>query len=609
MNPKREQLRKKAMALPLAPGVYIMKNKAKTIIYIGKAKKLKNRVSSYFGSDRQHTLKVKKMVEQVDDFEYIICDSEFEALLLECSLIKQHSPKYNILLKDDKGYHYIKITGGDWPVIREVKQRLDDGAEYIGPYNSGWILKQTVDEAQKIYKLPRCNRRFPEDFGKSRPCLNYHIGLCAAPCSGKVKQADYLESVKSAVQFIKGGSARTAAQLDEQMRQAAERLDFEQAARLRDRIRALQRAAERQKVITSSYPEQDVIAASRTETAVCFAVMSFHAGHLADLQCFLIRQPDELVTDRTEFLERYYSMRDVIPPRIALDGEVADPALMTEWLKARAGRSVDLVVPQRGEQLELVKMCAFNAAEYLAKSEQRDTPQTAALDELARLLSLPAPPAYIEAYDISHTAGSENVAGMTVFRDGKPLKSAYRHFKIKSFSGQDDYRSMAEVLDRRLCEYEACREEQPEEGFGRLPDLILLDGGKGQLSAVLPVLARHSVNLPVFGMVKDSKHRTRAIAAGGGDIAIRANRRAYTLIASIQEETHRFAISYHRKRSVKNALTAELESIEGMGPKRVQTLLKEYKTVDAVKRSDPREMAKRTGIPLAVCQRVVDFYR
>ena len=337
--------------------------------------------------------------------------------------------------------------------------------------------------------------------------------------------------------------------------------------------------------------------------------MSFHAGHLADLQCFLIRQPDELVTDRTEFLERYYSMRDVIPPRIALDGEVADPALMTEWLKARAGRSVDLVVPQRGEQLELVKMCAFNAAEYLAKSEQRDTPQTAALDELARLLSLPAPPAYIEAYDISHTAGSENVAGMTVFRDGKPLKSAYRHFKIKSFSGQDDYRSMAEVLDRRLCEYEACREEQPEEGFGRLPDLILLDGGKGQLSAVLPVLARHSVNLPVFGMVKDSKHRTRAIAAGGGDIAIRANRRAYTLIASIQEETHRFAISYHRKRSVKNALTAELESIEGMGPKRVQTLLKEYKTVDAVKRSDPREMAKRTGIPLAVCQRVVDFYR
>lgn len=609
MNPKREQLRKKAMALPLSPGVYIMKNKSGAIIYIGKAKKLKNRVSSYFGSDKQHTLKVKKMVEQVDDFEYIICDSEFEALLLECSLIKQHSPKYNILLKDDKGYHYIKITGGDWPVIREVKQRLNDDAEYIGPYNSGWILKQTIDEAQKIYKLPRCSRRFPADFGKHRPCLNYHIGLCSAPCSGKIKQKDYLESVRAAVQFIKGGSAHTATQLEKQMEQAAERLDYEQAARLRDRIRALQKAAERQKVITSSYPEQDVIACSRTETAVCFAVMSFHVGHLADLQCFLIRQPDDLVTDRTEFLERYYSMRQTAPPRIALDGEVADPALMTEWLKSRAGHSIDLVVPQRGEQLNLVKMCAFNAAEYLAKSEQRDTPQTAALDELARLLSLPAPPAYIEAYDISHTAGSENVAGMTVFENGKPLKSAYRHFKIKSFTGQDDYRSMAEVLDRRFCEYEACREKKIEEGFGRLPDLILLDGGKGQLSAVLPVLVRHGIDLPVFGMVKDSKHRTRAIAAGGGDISIRANRRAYTLIATIQEETHRFAIGYHRKRSIKKGLTAELEQIEGMGPKRVKTLLKEMKSIDAVKKASPQELASRTGIPLSVCQRIAEFYR
>ena len=252
------------MSLPLVPGVYLMKNKSGAIIYIGKAKKLKNRVSSYFGSDKQHTLKVKCMVEQVADFDYIICDSELEALLLECSLIKQHAPKYNILLKDDKGYHYIKITGGDWPTIKEVKQKEKDGADYLGPYNSGWILRQTIDEAQKIYQLPRCSKQFPRDIGRGRPCLNYHIGLCAAPCTGKIKQADYLESVQAAVQFIKGGSAVTAATLEREMNAAAERLDFETAAKLRDRMRALQRAAEKQKVITSSYKEQDVIAVSRT---------------------------------------------------------------------------------------------------------------------------------------------------------------------------------------------------------------------------------------------------------------------------------------------------------------------------------------------------------
>lgn len=608
MNYKLPQLRKKSMALPLQPGVYIMKNKSGQIIYIGKAKKLKNRVSSYFGSDKQHTLKVKKMVEQVEDFDYIICDSEFEALILECSLIKQHSPKYNILLKDDKGYHYIRISGGDWPTISEVKQKAKDGAEYLGPYNSGWILRQTIDEAQKIFGLPRCSKQFPRDIGKSRPCLNHHIGLCSAPCSGKIKQSDYLESVKSAIDFIKGGSASTAALLEKQMEQAAERLDFELAAKLRDRIRALNRAAEKQKVITSSYKEQDIIASARTENSVCFAVMCFKAGHLTDMNCFVVNNPDDLISDRSEFIERYYSIQSDIPPRIVLDGEVRDAELLEQWLKSRAERSVGLVIPQKGEQMELVKMCAFNAAEHLAKIEQRDTPETAALDELSRLLSLPLPPAYIEAYDISHTMGSENVAGMTVFENGKPLKSAYKHFKIKGFEGQDDYRSMAEVLDRRFAEYFSCKEKGEEEGFGRLPDLILLDGGKGQLGAVLPIMEKYKLNIPMFGMVKDSKHRTRAIAAGGGDISIRANRRAYTLIATIQEETHRFAITYHRNRSRKKGLTAELSEIEGMGEKRVKTLLKEFKTLEAVKNADPEEIKKRTAIPITVCRKIYEFY-
>ncbi len=608
MGVNREELRKKAMALPLLPGVYLMKNKSGQIIYIGKAKKLKNRVSSYFGSDKQHTLKVKCMVAQVEDFDYILCDSEMEALLLECSLIKQHQPKYNILLKDDKGYHYIRITKGDWPTIREVKQKQDDCAEYLGPYHSGWILKQTIDEAQKIYQLPRCNKQFPRDIGKGRPCLNYHIGLCAAPCSGRMKQAEYYEAVTAAVQFIKGGSAATTALLEKQMQQAAEKLDFELAAKLRDRIRALQRSAEKQKVITSSYPRQTVIALSRSETAVCFAAMEFKQGHLCDLNCFYHAAPDDLVNDRTEFVERYFSIRQEIPPRVVLDGEIADLPLMEEWLSARAGKKVHIILPQKGEMLKLVQMCAFNAAEYLAKKEERETPQTAALDELSRLLSLPLPPRYIEAYDISHTMGSENVAGMTVFENGKPLKSAYKRFQIKSFAGQDDTRSMAEVLDRRFIEYYAHRAKGEESGFGRLPDLILLDGGKGQVNAVLPILQKHGISVPLFGMVKDSKHRTRAISAGGGDIAIRANRRAYTLVATIQEETHRFAIAYHRAKSRKKGLSAELTSIDGVGIARAKLLLKEFRSVKAIREASVEELRERTGIPMMVCEAVYRYY-
>ncbi|MBQ4131569.1 MAG: excinuclease ABC subunit UvrC [Clostridia bacterium] len=608
MNLKIGELRKKAMALPLLPGVYIMKNKSGNIIYIGKAKKLKNRVSSYFGSDKQHTLKVKRMVEQVDDFDYIICDTELEALLLECSLIKQHSPKYNILLKDDKGYHYIKITSGDWPMISEVKQKLNDKAEYLGPFNSGWILKQTVDEAQKIFGLPRCSKQFPRDIGKTRPCLNHHIGLCSAPCSGKIKQADYLESVRAAVEFIKGGSGETAAKLQKQMEQAAENLEFEKAAKLRDRIKALTRATERQKVITSSYKEQDVIASARTENALCFAVMCFRGGHLTDISFFVINNPDELILDRTEFVERYYSSAREIPKRIVLDGEVSDIQLLETWLSEASNRSVELVIPQKGEQMSLVKMCSFNAAEHLAKLEQKTTFETAALDELARLLSLPVPPVYIEAYDISHTMGNENVAGMTVFENGRPLKSAYKRFRIKSFSGQDDYRSMAEVLDRRFNEYKIALQNGEADGFGRLPDLILLDGGQGQLNAVLPVMQSHAINIPIFGMVKDSKHRTRAITAGGGDISIRANHRAYTLIATIQEETHRFAITYHRNSSRKKGLTAELSLIEGMGEKRIKALLKSFKKIDEIIKASPEDIKNATGIPLGVCEKIYDFY-
>lgn len=605
-----KELRRNAMSLPLSAGVYIMKNKQGKIIYIGKAKKLKNRVSSYFGSDKNHTAKVKKMVSQVDDFEYIICDSEFEALILECSLIKQHSPKYNILLKDDKGYHYIKITKSDWPVICEVKQKLNDGAEYLGPYNSGWILKQTIDEAEKIYKLRSCRKSFPADFKKSRPCLNFYIGRCMAPCTGKVKNADYLEAVNAAVSFIKGTSAHTAEAMEKEMMEAAEQLDFEKAAKLRDRINALRKATEKQKVVTSSYKNQDVIASTRNDTALAFAVMSFRNGHLSDLNCYMINEPNNLLDDRTEFLERYYSQNDDIPPRIVLDGEINNTELAEEFLSSKAQKKVSVIIPQKGEQFDLVKMCALNAAEFLTKSMWGEAKEAAALDELSRLLNLPSPPRYIEAYDISHTAGSENVAGMTVFEDGKPLKKAYKRFRIKSFSGQDDYRSMAEVIDRRFTEYEQLQKDTsaPKEGFGILPDLILLDGGLGQLNAVLPILNKHNITVPVFGMVKDSKHKTRAVAAAGGEISIKANRRAYTLISEIQEETHRFAITYHRQSAAKKGLQAELESINGLGPKRVKLLLKTFKNINEIKGLSAKELNEKTGIPMSVCLNIENFY-
>lgn len=605
-----KRLREKARRLPLTPGVYIMRDKKKTIIYIGKAKALKNRVSQYFGSQKNHPEKVRQMVAHVEDFEYILCDSEFEALILECSLIKQHNPKYNILLKDGKGYHYVKITHEDWPTIRAVKGLDKDDAEYIGPYNSSWAVTETVDEALKIFKLPQpeCGRVFPRDIGKGRPCLNYFIGACCAPCSGKIDQNEYRETVREAVDFIKGGRAFSLDDLRRRMEEAAEKLEFERAARLRDRLRAIERMQQKQKVVTSTYKRQDVIALAQGPKAACFEVFVFENGRLADREQFLLDQIADAASARSEFIQRYYSMQRDIPPRIALDGEWEDRDLLTRWLSERSGRKVQIVIPQKGEQYDLVQMCRSNAAEYLAQHSGRTGRETAALDELARLLGLSRPPQYIEAFDISHTAGSENVAGMVVFADGRPLKSAYRKFAIKGFTGQDDYRSMAEVLERRFTEYKTRSDAGESDGFARLPDLILLDGGQGQVHAVLPVLQRLGIHTPVFGMVKDGKHRTRAIAAGGGDIAIKSNRRAYTLIATIQEEVHRFAIGFHRQRSVKKGLATALTEIPGIGPARAKLLFRHFKTLKAIRAADEEELQGIDGMSRPAAKAVFRYF-
>lgn len=593
------------MALPTTPGVYIMKDKTKKIIYIGKAKALKNRVSSYFGSHTNHALKVIRMVEHADDFDYILCDSEFEALVLECSLIKQHQPKYNILLKDDKGYNYIKITPPPFSKISECKQMTEDGSSYLGPYTSGYSVKQAVEETLKIYKLPRCNKQFPRDYGKSRPCLNGFMGICSAPCAGRISKSDFAANIADAVEFLKGGSAKAVRELTARMQACSEEMAFEEAAKLRDRIKAIRNLDERQKVVSINVPEEDVFALVLAGKKACFEVIRFENGRLTDSEHWLLEPPEDLPGARSALIERYYSMRDRVPARIAVDGNLEDEALLLAWLENRRGKKVTLLHPQKGEHLSIVQLCIKNANEHLAQTAGRLGREFAALEELAQLLGLPQAPEYIESYDISHTFGADNVAGMVVFHNGRPMKKAYKKFSIKGFDGQNDVGSMQEVLRRRFTHY---REDPPDSTFKILPDLILLDGGDAQVHAVLPVLSDLQIDVPVFGMVKDSKHRTRAISTGGGEIQINAHRQSFTLVSSIQEEVHRFAVSYHHQKHKKSSFHSTLLQIEGIGPAKAKALLKTLKTVTAVREASEEELAQVPGISRGNAQAIYAYY-
>ncbi len=596
------QLREKAMRLPCTSGVYLMKDRQGKIIYIGKAKALKNRVSQYFGSQKNHGIKVVRMVEHVADFDYILTDSEFEALVLECSLIKQYAPKYNILLKDDKGYSYIRVTNDGWPMISAVLQKADDGATYIGPYTSHFTVSNSVDEALRIYRLPRCGKTFPRDVGKSRPCLNYFIQQCSAPCAGKIGEQEYRETVEQALLFLRGGTADALRDLEKRMMQAAENLEFEKAARLRDRIGAIKRSADKQKVYSAAVEEQDVFALVSEKEKSCLYVLRFGEGRLRESAFFMIDTPEDPAECRAELVRSFYSMDRQIPPRISLDGEMADAELMGRWLSEKAGHRVTIAVPQRGEQMQLIELCRKNAAEKLMQASGHVSRQATALRELAQLLGLADIPEYIEAYDISHTAGSDNVAGMVVFRDGLPFKRAYKRFAIKGFVGQDDYASMAEALRRRFTHY--LEERDADEGFGKLPDLILLDGGQGQVHAVQPILRELGVSVPLFGMVKDSRHRTRAIAADGGEIALTSRRSAFTLVSAIQEEVHRYAIAYHHAKHRKTGLSATLTEIEGVGPARAKAILTHFKTLTAVKAATFEELCAVPGLPKTTAEKV-----
>ncbi|MGN0447276.1 MAG: excinuclease ABC subunit UvrC [Acutalibacteraceae bacterium] len=605
-NPYIKVLREKSMKLPLTPGVYIMKNKEGKIIYIGKAKKLKNRVSQYFGSQNKHTEKVRKMVENVRDFDYILTDSEFEALVLECSLIKQNMPKYNILLKDDKGYSYIKITKGPWGKISACFRKDDDEAQYLGPYTGNFSVTNSVLQAQEIFRLPACNKVFPRDIGKERPCLNFHIDRCMGVCSGKISQKYYEKSLNEAVDFLKGGSSETVKKLKAEMEELSENLEFEKAAKVRDKIRSIERIMSKQKVVMEGSLNEDVFSIAQRGEKACVAVLSFRDGLLSDTQHFIIDSSDNLPELRQEILTSFYSMNRQVPPLIVLDGEIADSAITAQWLSEKRGKKATILVPQRGEKAKVSEMCFNNAAQKLGEYLGRSGKETAALDELGKLLGLKKTPEYIESYDISHTGGSDNVAGMIVFKNGEPYKRAYKRFAIKGFEGQDDYGSMREVISRRLNRY--VEQQGSDEGFGKLPDLILLDGGQGQVNAVKPVIEAFGFDIPVFGMVKDSKHRTRAIAADGGEIAINSSRRVFTLVSKIQDEVHRFAITYHKSKHTKKSISTTLTAIDGIGEKKAAALLKYFKSLRAIGEADKNEIAGVKGITKKDSENIYEYF-
>lgn len=607
MNEKMHELRKQAMSLPLLPGVYIMKNKKNDIIYIGKAKKLKNRVSQYFGSQNGHSVKVQKMVENVDHFEYIVTDSEFEALVLEASLIKQNMPKYNILLKDDKGYSYIRISGNDYKKVEAVLQKFDDEASYLGPYTSSYAVKQSVDTANKIFKLYTCNKHFPEDFRKQRPCLNYYINNCCGVCTGKIKKEDYSESFEQALKFLKGDFKEVKAELSKKMSEASENLEFEKAAKYRDKLVAIDKIRDKQKVIYKNIDNQDVFATAEHDGTVCLVVLRFDGGRLFDSEYFFFdKTDDDDRSFRRNYITSFYNLRNNIPKQITVDGEVEDAELLERWLSEKRGKKAVIYLPKIGEQAQLVNMCRENALEKLAIYKGKSGKTVSVLEELRTLLGLENSPDYIESYDISHTAGADSVAGMIVFKDGRPFKKAYKRFSVKGFTN-DDYGSMNEVLERRIKEYFVNKDSG--EGFGRLPDLILLDGGIGQVNAVLPLIKKYGFNVPVFGMVKDSKHRTRAIAADGGEISINSNRQVFTLISSIQDEVHRFSVAYHHKKHSKSGVSLTLTKIPGVGEKRAKELLKHFKSIKNIKNATVEDLCEVKTLNKELANNIYEYYR
>ena len=598
----KQELYEKAKMLPLLPGVYIIRDKTDTIIYIGKAKRLRTRVSQYFREGVPHTAKVTRMIENAFVFDVIVTASEFEALVLECSQIKQHKPKYNILLKDDKGFSYIKITNERWPRISAVLQKDDETATYLGPYVSSFAVREMVETATAAFKLPKCNRDFDKIAARSRPCLNAHIGLCMGVCSGKIKHADYMQAVDGAVSLLRYGQDEIVKTLKKRMDEAAEALQYERAAQIRDQINAIEKVRRGQTVVQTGDKEQDVIAFVASANAVCAAVLRFRAGRLRDKREFIFHDTQDITEVRNAFFPQYYLADGAdIPKVIAIDEATQDMQYIAQLLADTRAGAVKLYVPQRGSASALIKTAQTNALERLARESGRYAREQRALDETAALLGLSAAPKTIESYDISNWGDGTSVAGMVVFEDGKPKKAGYRTFKMKDVYVNDDYASMAETLRRRVAEYQKGGSSQ----FAVKPDLILLDGGKRQLSAVQAVVnGTPFADVPLFGMVKDDKHRTRGLVGTAGEIQLAMHRGVFTFITEIQDETHRFANAFRKKTQNKRAYASTLTAIPGVGEETAKALMAHFKTVRAVAEADEAALTAVAGVGKALAKTI-----
>jgi len=570
-----DQLKEKALTLPLAPGVYIMRDRTDKVIYVGKAKKLKNRVTQYFQDTASHSPKTRLMVSKIDHFDVIVAASEFEALILECSLIKRYLPKYNILLKDDKGFPYVRLNMKDaYPVITMVNRINDDGADYYGPYGARGITGGVIEAIRQTLRLPACHKQFPRDVGKGRPCLNYHLNQCEGWCQENKSQTEYRAAMEQARQLLSGNYKAVATEIKTQMLSAAENLDFELAAKHRDRLNAVEALGQKQLVTAGSLADTDVVGYAQTEAKACFAVLHFSGGNLLDKDYEVFSVPDDSKDAVSSLLKQYYLNRGIAPKRVLLPFEIEDAFLFEELLLQQFDRKTKLLVPQRGDNVRLVELANKNAFEEAERLSNKEEKISGTLSILGKMLSMDAP-MRIESFDISNISGTDIVASMVVFENGRPKKSDYKRFKIEGLAGQDDYGSMRQVVSRRFTHYKV-----GDKGFAERPDLLLIDGGVTHACVAVEALAELELSVPVFGMVKDNRHRTRALVTPDGEeIGIDGNQSVFSLIGNIQEETHRFAITYHRKLRSKRLRYSELDSIPGIGPKRKQELLKLYKSM------------------------------
>lgn len=572
------QLKDKAASLPLAPGVYIMRDKNDTVIYVGKAKKLKNRVSQYFQDTASHTPKTRLMVSKIDRFEVIVAASEFEALVLECSLIKRHMPKYNILLKDDKGYPYLRLNMKDaYPRITMVNKIDNDGAGYYGPYGSRGVTQDLMDAIRLSLRLPDCSRQFPRDIGKDRPCLNYHMNQCSGWCIEGKSQTEYMLAAEQARQLLMGNYKQVADEIRKQMLAASEELNFELAASLRDRLKAVEALGKKQLVTAGTLADTDVIGFAMTETKACFTVLHFNGGNLLDKDYEILSAVDDPQSAVSSLMKQYYLSRGYAPRVVLLPFEIDDSELFAQLLMEQFGRTTRLKVPQRGDNVRLVELAVRNAKEEALRLTDKEERLLGSLNLLGKMLNMD-PPKRIESFDISNISGTDIVASMVVYQDGRPKKSEYKRFKINDLPGQDDYASMSQVLARRFVRY-----LEGDKGFDVLPDLLLIDGGTSHAQTALNVLNALELSVPVFGMVKDSKHHTRALVTPQGmQIAIDTQPSVFSLVGNIQEETHRFAITYHRQLRSKRLRYSQLDRIPGIGTKRKEELLRIYKSLSAI---------------------------